>query len=284
MGSVVLALLSSLLWGTADFMGGTASRRVPALSVVVGSQAFGLLGVGLLAVVAGEVDAPLDYLVWGVAAGLSGFAGLVSFYAALASGTMGVVAPIAATGVIVPVAVGLARGESPGVLQLVGVAVAVLGVVLATGPELRGRGGGSSSPGSRHPLLLAVVAALGFGCALVFLAEGARTSSAMTLVTMRVVTVFPVLVVALAMRSSGGLRRGDAGLLALIGLADAGANVTYAVATDTGLVSITAVLASLYPAVTVLLARLVHGERMRPVQDIGVVAVLCGVGFIAAGG
>lgn len=278
MVSISLALVSSLLWGTADFLGGTVSRRRPPLSVVGGSQAFGLVGVLTLAAALGELDAPTGYVVWGMAAGVSGFAGLVSFYAALAAGTMGVVAPIAATGAVVPVVVGLAQGEAPGVLQLAGVAVAVVGVVLASGPEMSGR--------TMHvqPLLLALVAAVGFGFALVFLAEGAQTSSVMSLVAMRATTVLPLLLLAVVMRSAGGLRPRDAGVLVLIGVGDAAANATYAIASETGLVSVTAVLASLYPAVTVMLARGVHGERMRRVQDVGVVSTLGGVALIAAGG
>lgn len=277
--SALLALASSLLWGTADFLGGTVSRRLPALAVVGGSQAVGLVAVLGVAVVAGELDAPPGYLVWGIAGGLTGMAALVAFYAALASGTMGVVAPVAATGVVVPVAVGLARGESPGTWQGPGIALAVVGVVLASGPEARpGSGGGS------RPLVLAGLAALGFGLVLVLIAEGGRTSAAMTLVTMRTTSVVALLAVAVAVRSRGGIARSDLGLLAVIGIGDAAANGSFALASQSGLVSVTSVLASLYPAVTVLLARVVHAERMRPVQNVGVVGALVGVVLIAAGG
>ena len=97
--AALLALLSSLLWGGADFLGGTVSRRLPALLVVGASQFAGLLAITLVAVASGELDAPTGYLPWAVAAGIAGLIGLVAFYSALAMGTMGVVSPIAALGV-----------------------------------------------------------------------------------------------------------------------------------------------------------------------------------------
>lgn len=279
--AVVLALLSSLLWGSADFLGGTISRRRMAVLVVVTSQAAGLVAIALVALVAGAFDDPTGYLRWAVGAGLAGMLGLVCFYAALAMGTMGVVSPIAALGVVVPVLVGLARGERPATIQLVGITIAVLGVVLASGPELSGRAG-------VRPLVLAALSALGFGLALLFIAEGARTSTLMTLVTMRVTSV-AVLTVALAVaarrlaRGRLSLDRRDVALVTVTGLADVAANLTFGLASTRGLVSIVAVLGSLYPVVTVLLARVIHAERLGAAQTIGVAGALGGVALIAAG-
>jgi len=132
-------------------------------------------------------------------------------------------------------------------------------------------------------LLLAGVAALGFGLVLVLVAGGSRHSAVMTLLGMRVTSVAAVTVVAVGRRCAGGLSRSDLPLIAAIGAGDTLANGAYAVASQDGLVSVTAVLASLYPAVTVLLARVVHGERMRPVQNAGCVAALLGVALIASG-
>lgn len=279
--AVFLALLSSLLWGSADFLGGTISRRRMAVLVVVTSQAAGLVGIALVALVAGAFDDPTDYLWWAVGAGLAGMLGLVCFYAALAMGTMGVVSPIAALGVVVPVLVGLARGERPATIQLVGITIAVLGVVLASGPELSGRAGA-------RPLLLAALSALGFGLALLFIAEGARTSTLMTLVTMRVtsVTVLAVALAAAARRLARGrlsLDRRDVALVTVTGMADVAANLTFGLASTRGLVSIVAVLGSLYPVVTVLLARVIHAERLGAAQTVGVAGALGGVALIATG-
>jgi drug/metabolite transporter (DMT)-like permease len=276
--AALLALLSSVLWGAADFLGGTVSRRLPALLVVGASQLAGLVAITAAAAAVGAFDAPLGYLPWAVLAGLSGVTGLVAFYAALAAGRMGVVSPIAALGVAVPVLVGLARGERPAALQLVGIVVAAAGVVLASGPELGGRAG-------VRPLVLAVVAAVGFGLALLFIAEGSRTSTLMTLVSMRVtsVVVIGAAMLALSRRTPVRLPPRDVPLIALIGVADVAANLAYGVATTAGLVSVVAVLGSLYPVVTVLLARFVHQERLAAIQNAGVVAALGGVALIAAG-
>ena len=280
--AALLALLSSLLWGGADFLGGTLTRRHAVALVVALSQAAGLVAVTIAAVATGAYTDPTGYLPWAVAAGLAGMLGLVCFYAALATGTMGVVSPVAALGVVVPVLVGLARGERPAALQLVGIVVAIGGVVLASGPELSGRAG-------VRPVVLAALAAVGFGFALLFIAEGSRTSALMTMVTMRVASVSLLTVAALVLvrraRDGGvAVSRRDATLLVLTGIGDVAANLTYGLATQAQQLSVIAVLGSLYPVVTVLLARVVHGERLVPVQSVGVAAALSGVGMIAAGG
>lgn len=272
--SVLLALLSSLLWGTSDFLGGTASRRLPAAAVVGLSQAVALLALVPLAVVHG---ARPDSLWFGAAAGVAGLLGLAMFYAALASGTMGVVAPIAALGALLPVAVGLARGESPTALQVAGIVVAIGGVVLASGPELSG----GASP---KPLALAVGAAVGFGLVAVLLADGAEASTGAvvtTLLVMRVTSVTLLGVVLVLKRPA--VASTDLPVLAAIGLGDVAANAAYALASRQGLLSVVSVLASLYPVVTVLLARQLHAERLAPVQVVGALGTLAGVGLLAAG-
>lgn len=286
--SALLALLSSLLWGTSDFLGGTASRRIPVTGVVGTAQLVALLGLLPLALATGGLDHDRGYLLPAVAAGLVGLVALAAFFRALSVGTMGVVAPIAALGVVIPVGVGLARGESPTAWQLVGLAVAIVGVVLASGPELSGGAG-------RAPLLLAAVAAAGFGAVIALVAAGSRGpggSVLMTLLTMRLTAVLVLtgLLVARVVLARGGagtweigVRRADLPLLAAVGIGDVAANATFAVASQTGLVSVTAALASLYPVGTALLAYRVHGERLRRVQVAGVAAAIVGAGLLAAG-
>jgi drug/metabolite transporter (DMT)-like permease len=274
----VLALASSLLWGAGDFLGGTTSRRLPAVAVVGVSQALALLVFVLVAWMTGEAAAgmPAQGWLWAMAAGAAGLVGLVAFYAALARGTMGVVAPLAALGVVVPLAVGLLGGERPGAVQLVGATMGVVGGVLASGPEVRGGA-------SRGPVLLALLAGVAFGLTLVFLARGSEDSPLLTLVGMRMTSVSVLVVLAVVARSIGGVRGRDLPLLATIGLLDGGANLTYAIATTSGLLSLVSVLASLYPAVTVVLARVFHHERMTRVQDVGVVTAVLGVVLVASG-
>jgi drug/metabolite transporter (DMT)-like permease len=279
--SVVLALLASALWGGADFLGGTAARRLPATTVVGASQAVAVVGVLVVAAATGAFTASTGYLGWALAGGVLGLVAVTAFYAALAEGTMGVVAPIAALGVIVPVAVGVVAGDRPTPWQGLGVAVAIVGVVLASGPEVRRAGAGTR--GGR-PVLLAVVAALGFGAIIVCISHGARSSTVMTLLLMRVVTVTLLGAAAIVRRVPPTVQARDWPVLAAIGGGDVGANAAFAVASTRGLLSVVAVLSSLYPAVTVVLARSLHGERMRPVQSAGVGAALVGVVLIASGG
>ena len=281
--SAVLALLSSLVWGGSDFLGGTVTRRLPGPSVVGVSQLVALLALVPLAAVTGALDSPRTYVAPGVLAGLVGSTALLAFYRALAAGTMGVVAPIAALGVLLPVGVGLVRGEAPTAVQVVGIAVAVVGVVLASGPELSGRAGA-------RPVVFALVAAAGFGVVIALIAQGSRGGLGtvlMTLVTMRLTSVLgltAMLVMTAPTRGwELGVVRRDLPLLALIGVGDAGANYLYGLASRGDLLSVVAVLGSLYPVVTVLLAWRLQHERLRRVQALGVAATLLGVALLAGG-
>lgn len=285
--ATALALLSSLLWGTADFLGGTASRRLPVVPVVLVSQAVALVCLVPLALATGAdlggAAGP------GVAAGLVGPLALLAFYRALAIGTMGVVAPVAALGVAVPVVAGLTTGESPSAPQLAGIAVAVVGVVLACGPELSGVGRGGLAS-----LVLALVAALGFGAVFVLLAEGSSGGGpAEVVAVLLVMRATSVLLLgagaAVALATRPGARVGAAdlrphlGALAVVGVFDVGANGTFALAAQSDLVSVTSVLASLYPVVTGLLAWRLHGERLARQQWGGVGLAMAGVALLAGG-
>lgn len=282
----LLALLASALWGTSDFLGGTASRRLPVLSVLGVSQVSALLVLTPLALALGALSTDRAYVLPAVLAGLVGPAALVAFYRALATGTMGVVAPIAALGVVVPVGAGIAAGERPTLLQAVGIAVAVAGVVLASGPELS-----RSGRGGIRPLVLAGIASLGFGTVFVLIAKGSEQGGidavVMVVLTMRLTTVVVLTaVLLLAARRRGietGVRRTDLPMLMAIGVFDVGANGAFALASQSDLIAVTSVLASLYPVVTILLARRVHAERLARVQLLGVCGALAGVLLLAGG-
>lgn len=271
----MLALLSSLVWGSSDFLGGLRSRTLPAAAVVGWSQVVGLVTMTVV-VLAGHPLEGTAWLPYAVAAGLVGSVALAAFYAGLSSGTMGVVAPIAATGAAVPVLLGVAQGDQPSPLVWVGMAVAVVGTVLASGPELRG--------GVRaRPVLLACVAAVGFGLVLFLIDRGARFSLVGQLWGMRLTSTLVYAGVALRFRSLGGVGRRDVLWLVPIGVGDLGANLLFAAASTQGMVSVVSVLSSLYPVVTILLARVVLGERLRLVQNVGVALSLLGVVAIASG-
>ena len=273
---VILALLSSLVWGLADFLGGTLSKKRKAVAVIGGSQSFGLLFVALLAI--GLQAWTWNQTVWinGAIAGAMGLLGLVGFYTALATGQMGIVAPISSLSAVVPVTIGLVQGERPSAMQLTGIVVALIGVILASGPELNGK----VDP---RPVFLAFFAAVTFGFCVYFMAKGARINPTMTVTAMRAVQVAIVLVLFLAIRNLGGLVKRDVPMLATIGASDAGANVLYTFAASLGLLSVVSVLGSLYPIVTVLLAWWIHKERLMRVQYVGIAITFSGVALLALG-
>jgi drug/metabolite transporter (DMT)-like permease len=270
----VLALASSVAWGTADFFAGVASRRRPAVAVVGWTQALALLVISVLVALRWGTVTWDGWPLWALAAGLSGMTGLICFYSALSAGTMGVVAPIAALGVVVPVALGVATGEAPSPWAWLGMLVAVVGVTLASGPELSGEV-------SARPVVLAGCAAVGFGLALFCLDRGARVSTLLTLWGMRVTSVTILVVVALLLRSAGGVTARELPALLAIGCGDLAANALFAVASSRGQVSVASVLGSLYPVVTTVLARVVLHERLRRVQQVGVVLAVGGAAVVA---
>ena len=270
----VLALASSVVWGTSDFFAGLASRRRPAVAVVGWTQALALLVVSVLVAARWDTVTWSGWPPWAVAAGVTGMAGLVCFYSALSTGTMGVVAPIAALGVVVPVILGVASGEAPSPWAWVGMLVAVVGVTLASGPELSG----DVSP---RPVVLAACAAVGFGLALFCLDRGARESTLLTLWGMRLTSVTILVLVALVFRTAGGVTARETPALLAIGCGDLLANGLFAYASSRGQVSIASVLGSLYPVVTVLWARFLLDERLRRVQQVGVALAVTGAAVTA---
>jgi len=274
--AVLLALLSGGLWGSADFLGGLLSRRRAAYAVVGASQAAGLAVASVAAVVTGGFASPPGWVVPSVLAAVGGSLALASFYAALASGTMGVVSPIAALGAVVPVVGGFLAGEQPSTLASAGILLGLLGAVAASGPELR------SGAGAR-PVLLAVAAGVAFGFGMLFIARGAETDAVMTVWGMRLTGVVGCAAVAVVTRSTGGLRRTDSGPLVVVGTCAVSANLLFGLASQIGYVSVTSVLASLYPVVTVLLAWAVLHERLLRVQYVGVAAALAGVALVSIG-
>jgi uncharacterized membrane protein len=276
---IVLALAASVSWGVADFLGGLQSRKLSTLTVVLGVEAVGLvISTVLLVAVAPEMPSGGEAAA-GAAAGLSGIVGLGCFYRALAVGTMSVVAPISSTGVIGPVAVGLASGDRPGAAQAVGVAFAAVGVVLASREAEEGVAKGRAAPG----VLLALVAALGFAGYFIGTDVAADGGVVWTIFMTRLAATPVLLVLVLALRAPVAPGRDAGRVLLFIGTLDLAATGLYALATTEGLLAVVSVLAALYPVTTVLLARVVLGERLQRIQGVGVSAALVGVALIAAG-
>jgi drug/metabolite transporter (DMT)-like permease len=277
--ALALALGSSLCWGIADFIGGVQSRRFPLLVVMLVSQGVGLAGLIVWIAVRGAPPPELVRLLPAAIGGFAGLAALTAFYRASSIGTMSIVAPISATGAAVPVIVGVAGGDRPAILQVAGLAAAIVGVVLAS----RERGPGvDGPPAGRASIALALVAALGFGSFFVGLRISARADVPWALFAARITGVACLAALVWLRRTPIGVGR-SLGPFALVGALDLAANATYALATRHGLLSIVAVAASLYPLATVVLARLLLGERVRRLQEVGIVTALLGIALIAAG-
>ena len=283
--AVGLGLASSLCWGLADFFGGLQSRRRALVAVLLVSQVIALTLLGLFALAFAGEGPSAEAAAWAALAGTVGCFALAAFYRGLAIGTMSVVAPLSATGAAVPVLVGVAEGERPGAVQVAGMVLALIGILLAS-REASGEPepGKPARPASRAAIGLALVAALGFGTFFVGVARATETAEVTWVILIsRSCSLLIVVAAALVIRPE--LPRDARSLLPLaaVGILDLGANGLYAVATTEGLLSIVAVLGSLYPAVTVVLARLVLAERLTRVQAAGVIATLFGVVAISAG-
>jgi len=276
--SILLALAASLAWGFADFGAGVGARRLPLFVVATFTQVAGLALASAVVAASGEAAPSAAQAGWAAFAGVVGVVGIAAFYRALAIGTMGIIGPITATASIVPVVYGLARGERPSVLQGVGVALAVVGVVAASREHdlerVRRFGAGVG---------LALIAAVCFGGALIGLSRAAPGGIGWAVLTMRAVAIPPVVGAALLLGPRlPGSRRGWLLLLG-VGVGDTGATLLYAAATTRGLLSVVAVLSSLYPIVLVVLARLLLAERVARAQLAGVAVALGGVALISAG-
>jgi drug/metabolite transporter (DMT)-like permease len=280
--AIALALVASLSWGFADFVAGLKSRALPLLTVMAVSQVMGLTVIGAVVAVRGAgPPAGSDFALFAALAAVAGLGGLAAFYRGLSVGAMAVVAPISGLAAGVPVVFGLLQGERPSALQGVGIAFAMAGVALAARekePETAGATRTASGVG------LALVAALGFGSFFVALDRASEEGDALwAILANRVAGVTMLAGLCLVLRPSLRLARPDLAALAAVGILDMGANTLYALATRHGLVSVVAVLSSLYPVVVVALAYAVLKERVRPVQAVGAAAALAGVAMIVAG-
>ena len=225
----------------------------------------------------GDVDGRSFLL--GCIAGVGGGAGLAAFYRALSLGTMSVVSPLVACGAVVPFAIAIATGERPSLLAVCGAAVALAGAVLASVEERR-----SDSADRARAILLALVAAGALGLFTYFLGLGSREGDALsTLVGARVGSLSFLVIAALAARAPLRIGRSSFTAVVAVGLADVTANALFAVASGHGLLALVAVLGSLYPIVTVLLAHLLLGERLTRPQQLGIGIALAGVAAIAGG-
>ncbi|CAB4338468.1 unannotated protein [freshwater metagenome] len=277
--AILLALFSSILWGSADFEGGRLAKRHHAIAVTGMSQAIGLAFGVIFVLLTNTWHAVAfgtgGYFFVGVIAGVMGYLGLNCLYAGLATGRMGVVSPISSLCAIIPLTIALVGGEQLGVFQVIGISIALAGAFCASGPEI-------SQGLPLRPLLLATGAAFGFGLGLTFMAKGAASSAIMTIITMRATTLLISIFLSFKFKTTGGFVRSDFKRLSFVGIADFSANVLVGFASTRGLVSIVMVLGSLFPIATAVLAFKILHERLHKVQYIGIVLAVAGVAIISA--
>jgi drug/metabolite transporter (DMT)-like permease len=232
-------------------------------------------------VVRGEGPPSGDFAIYAALAAVLGAAALTAFYRGLAIGAMGIVAPIAATGATIPVVVGVATGDRPSALQGVGLVLAMAGVALASREP-------ADAAGERARVAagvgLALIAAGGIGFFFLALDRASEADPMWATFVGRAVSSTLLAFVVLAVRPTFKMRREWVPTLVLAGVLDVGANLLFAIASTKGLVSVVSVLGSLYPVVTILMARFVLHERTHAVQAAGAALALLGVAFVSAGG
>jgi drug/metabolite transporter (DMT)-like permease len=276
MKAIALALGASLTWGVADFFGPLKGRTYGALRVLFYVQLGGLAAIAAVVAVRGQGPADSAALL-AIPAAISGTLGLYAYYRGMAVGAMSIVAPIAGISAVVPVTFGIVTGERPSSWQLLGIATALGGVFLASREP--GRGGPKIAAG----VGLALLAAVGFGGYFPAMHAAGDADFWWAALIFRMTSTSVILATVAIRRPALGIERVQIPLLALIGIGDMLGNLLFAAASTSGLVSVTSVLASLYPIVTVILARLVLNERVARAQEAGIVLTLAGVALISAG-
>lgn len=294
---LVLALVAAATWGASDFVGGLVGRRVPGASVAFASQLVGLAGLAVVAPLAGGSASGAD-LAWGAASGLGGATGVAFLYHGLAVGQMSVVAPLTAVGsATLPVVFGLLTGERPSPIALAGVVLALVavGALCSFGPpgdngeadeEDGGRlagAGGAGLPSAGAGLVSGIAAGVGFGAFFICLGRTSAGAGMWPLVPARVVSVSVLAGLVLATRRALVPGGGTAPAVVLAGALDVTANAAFLLATRRGLLSIVSLLASLYPAATVVLARFVLHERLTAAQSAGLAGAAVAVALIVLG-
>lgn len=272
-----LALGGALFWGVGDFLGGLATKRLHVLTVLAVSQIVGLVGLVTWVAVAGEPVPDAGEALFAVGAGVAGLVGLAALYRGLAIGAMGIVAPISATAPVVPLAVDLARGVTPSAAQSAGVALVLAGIIVLSREPAGSRARLATGAG------LAVAAAFGIGLFFVALDAASETSTPWAVLVSRATSLALILLAVAATATNMRPPRSLVPPLIAVGVFDTSANVLFAFATTRGAVGIVSVLSALYPLATIVLARIVLGERLSMSRRAGGAVALTGAALVAAG-
>lgn len=274
--AIALALCASVVWGVSDFLGGTLVRRLPLAGVLVSSQAISFAALLAVSALAGSLD--LTGLSFGLVAGAFSAVSLAGFYRALALGTMSVASPLLSSGAVLAFGIAVAAGERPSRLALAGALVAAPGIVLSSLDEH------ASGGARRDAVTLSLFAAVALAGFLYLFGRGSDEGGAVSaLLGSRAGSLALLGAGALVIRPAFHFEARDLGAVSALGLLTVAAGLLLGLASERGLISITSVLASLYPIVTVLLAHLLLGERLTAVQRIGVPLAVVGVALVTLG-
>lgn len=274
---VLLALSSSLMWGFADYLGGLQTRSRQVLAVVLISQIAGLVVIAAIVALRGVAWPGAEAMLPAAVAGVMGACCIVTFYLALSYGPVSIVAPVLASSACIPVVYGLVRGERPSPLQLAGLVATLAGVMLVSWTDGDGHARG------RRGIGFGIIAALLLGTLLVFFSRASAVDPYWAPFVLRVVSMSTIGGYILVRGIVPRVDRRAVAVIASIGVLDVLANLAYSVSTTLQLLSVTAVLSSLFPVVTVALARIHLGERVTRVQGTGSVMTMLGVLLVAAG-
>jgi drug/metabolite transporter (DMT)-like permease len=273
--AVLLGLASAASWGAGDFTGGLASKRSSVVGVLALGQAAGVALIVATALLLREASPAPATIAWSVAAGVSGAVGLAALYRGLAVGRMAIVAPVSAVlSATIPVGWSALSEGMPPLSKLAGFVLALAGIwlIARAGPSDEGREG----------LALALLAGCGFGGFLVLMDRGAQGGTFWSLAAARGTSLALAFAAAAARRRPWAPARSAVPLVVLSGVLDAGGNACFILATQAGRLDVAAVLSSMYPASTVLLAAGVLRERVSWSQTAGIAAVLGAIALIAA--
>lgn len=279
--ALALALLSALFYGTADFLGGIAARRSPALSATAAAQGVGLVLVAVATPFFPGGPPHAGDTAWGIGAGFTGAVGVALLYYGFAVGRLSVVAPVTAVcAIAIPVLVATALGERPAPIAVWGIAVAVVSVALISrGTDEPGNARAAPRPRDRS-IPIALASGVAIGAFLVCLARAGTASGLWPLLVARATSTVVLAAAALGTKSGLVVRRAAVWPILACGAIDVVANALYLLATGHGPLGLVATLASLYPASTVLLAKVVLGERLRPVQSVGLACATAAIVLI----
>ena len=278
MTAILLSLGACLGWGIADFIGGVKSRRIKPLAVMLIANPFGILIIAVIVLVQGTPFPANNSMVWAALSGFAGVFALYLLYQALAIGPMSIVAPISGTGVILPVLFGLLQGDTLSMLQGAGILAAVIGTIFASREKRRQ---GNSVPVVRG-LNYALASAIGVGFYFIFMDIASDTDPYWASLVMRV--SYGLLLVPILFLSRTSIKGVRAHILPIgvMGIIDAFAGFSFALASTKGMLSVVSVISALYPGITVLLSSIFLKERLQSIQVVGVALALIGIVLLSA--